>query len=209
MDTRIENQRIEDLMAEIRELAPHKQHNLGRDMTGSKTLTPQAALMVLQHLRSRPDVEGYAPAPAADVSRETATPASISRGTGPVASKKTPPPMSAFNSLPAGYYATPSLTGNNDYDFWLVERGKGKWAGSTFVRRVLGGPGEGERKPRTVKLENMLQRLAAQAIVKYGPEDAANLFGDELRCCIDCGSPLTDEVSRAERRGPTCRGKSR
>ena len=114
--------------------------------------------------------------------------------------------MSAFD-LPAGYYATPSATGNNDLDFWRIDQGKGKWAGRTFVKRVVGG-GAGDEM-QTFQLENMQQRLAAQAITDTGIDESQGLFADNLDRCVDCGRALTDEISRAEKRGPTCRNKPR
>src|SRR6266852_5925128 len=42
--------------------------------------------------------------------------------------------------IPQGHYATASLTGHNDLDFWRVDRpDKGKWTGGLFVKRVIGG----------------------------------------------------------------------
>ncbi len=42
--------------------------------------------------------------------------------------------------VPGGYYATPSRTGNNDLDFWRVDKPmEGRWVGYTFVKRVING----------------------------------------------------------------------
>ena len=44
-------------------------------------------------------------------------------------------------TIPDGYYATASLTGNNDYDFWRVYRLE-TYPGRIFVKRVIGGKPE-------------------------------------------------------------------
>jgi hypothetical protein len=192
------DERVTKLMDDISKLAPRKVHHLARNMVdGSRPLTVPAALMVLQHLNGCPDKEAEAvPQPAeVPVSRET---------------RLTPPPMRAFAHLPAGYFATPRDEDSDVIDFWLVEPGKGKWEGMKFIRRVLGGAAnDAQKKLRSERMENMQQRLAAQAIVDYGIEAAQVLFADKLERCMDCSTPLTDPISRAERRGPHCRAKRR
>jgi hypothetical protein len=71
---------------------------------------------------------------------------------------------------------------------------------------VLGGGESG--KPRTVELDNIHQRMALQAIQDAGVEAAGKKFADELHHCSACGLPLTDAVSRAHGKGPTCREKN-
>jgi Family of unknown function (DUF6011) len=185
------------VMEEIRELAATRRHHLAGSMTGGKSLAPAQAMGVLQHLRNCPPLDGQAPAasaqPRGDVSRET--------------SPAAPPRLSEFKNVPAGFFATISKKAGNDViDFWKVHPGKGKWASVKFVRRVLGGinPNDGYR---TEQLDNMQMRLAFQAITEYGLDEAQSLFADKMRRCIDCASPLTDPVSRAARRGETCRNK--
>jgi len=182
---------VRDLMARIAELAPAREHRLSRDMVdGRRQLTVPAALSVIRHLEGCPVID----------STEAAT-AAPSDMTG------VPPRLADFAGLiPAGFYATPSRTGNNDLDFWRVNvPANGKWAGYSFASRVLGG-GTWDQI-RTEKLPNMQQRLALLAIREAGIEAAAQAFIDETHCCRDCGKMLTDETSRAAGRGKVCRSR--
>lgn len=186
-EDRTEDQAVDRLMADIARIAPYRAHHLTKDMVdGSRRLTVPAALMVLNHLDKCGKITpAQAPAEAAS---------------------SVPPRLGDFKGLvPKGYYATPSRTGHNDYDFWRVDPGKGKWEGFAFPVRVLGG-GDGDSM-RTVDLGNMQKRLALQAIVEYGLEEAAMLFAAELKRCSDCGLALTDEESRRVGKGKVCRNK--
>lgn len=118
-----------------------------------------------------------------------------------------------FKRIPAGYYATPSLTGNNDLDFWKVQEGKGRWDGYKFIKRVIGGrddadiPRDSKKRVKTQDLrDRVTQAKAFQAILDYGIKDSNRLFGTELKYCRECGIHLTDETSRALGIGPICRG---
>jgi hypothetical protein len=107
-----------------------------------------------------------------------------------------------FKSIPQGYYATKSATGNNDLDFWFVRvPDDGKWAGYRFVRRIVGGRG-----PQQIHKSE--QMAALRAILEAGVEAAGNLYADELGNCKKCGRDLTDDESRARRMGPICAGKA-
>ena len=111
-------------------------------------------------------------------------------------------PRRAEWNLPAGQrrYAIPSLTGNNDLDFFLVTRPEqGKWNGWTFVKRVIGG------KPDANVPNSQVHRILIE--IEKDPEAASTLFGRELGVCSKCGLHLTDEASRAAGRGPDCRAK--
>jgi uncharacterized protein DUF6011 len=111
------------------------------------------------------------------------------------------PLISSFTDVPDGYYATASRSGRNDLDFWKVERPReGKWAGRTFVRRVIGG------KP-DANTTNMQARLALLAIREAGTKAAALLYATELGLCSACNRHLTDEESRRLGIGPVCREK--
>ncbi len=117
-----------------------------------------------------------------------------------------------FKEIPAAYYATPSLTGNNDLDFWKVEKPEtGKWDGYVFVKRVIGGhddaniPRGSKKKVKSQRIERVTQMAALQAIFDYGPDKAHELFGTELKYCRVCGIHLTDELSRELGIGPVCR----
>jgi hypothetical protein len=104
-----------------------------------------------------------------------------------------------YDAIPEGYYATPSLTGHNDLDFWRVDKpAEGKWAGYIFVKRVIGG------RP-SVNVKGSTKFQALDAILAAGPEQAMALYGQTLGYCGRCGRHLTDEESRAYGIGPVCR----
>lgn len=107
----------------------------------------------------------------------------------------------ALPDVPEGRYATPTLTGNNDIDFWKVDRPtEGQWAGYVFVKRVIGGHPD-------VQVRGKQKLAALQAIKSYGIDEAHTLFGAALGICWRCGRHLTDETSRSLGIGPECRSK--
>jgi hypothetical protein len=103
-----------------------------------------------------------------------------------------------FSAVPGGFYATVSRTGNNDYDFWKVT--EGRKPGYRFVKRYIGGQG-------ATRISTGESVAALKAILAEGVDVCGDRFADELGQCRDCGLPLTDEISRRERRGPVCRNK--
>jgi Family of unknown function (DUF6011) len=103
-----------------------------------------------------------------------------------------------FSAVAGGYYATVNTLGTNDYDFWYVK--EGRKPGYRFVKRVLGGQGP-------IRITGAEAIRALQAILAEGIDVCGNRFADEMERCRDCGLPLTDEISRRERRGPVCRSK--
>ena len=109
--------------------------------------------------------------------------------------------LQAYPDVPAGHYATPSRTGTNDLDFWRVDRPtEGRWAGYTFVKRVIGGhPDHSVRGTEA--------RLALQAILNAGIKDSAQLYGQTIGRCSRCNRHLTDETSRQYGMGPECRSR--
>lgn len=118
------------------------------------------------------------------------------------------------DDIPEGYYATPSLTGNNDLDFWHIEKGTGRWKGYTFVKRVIGGrddasvPRDSKKKVKTERINNKVTQFAVmQAIRDFGIKKSKELFGTELKYCRECGVHLTNERSRLLGIGPDCENK--
>jgi hypothetical protein len=119
-----------------------------------------------------------------------------------LAPRETPPGTPADSrplpDVPAGYYAVPSATGDNDLDFWRVDRPtEGPWAGRVFVKRVIGG-----RADQSVR--RIEARSALEAIAEFGPVAAGARYGRELGQCGRCNRHLTDEVSRQRGIGPDC-----
>jgi len=183
------NQRMasDDLMTEISQLAAERQHVLTADMTGSRRLTLASALSVRSHLQGRParhPAQEPAPAPV----RSAPADGSL-------------PPVTAFRHVPPGRYAVESRTGNNDLDFFEVRRPEeGKWAGYTFVERIIGGH---DNAP----VRGIAARRALQAIVRAGFDESRLRAAQELGLCKECGRHLTDEESRLAGMGPYCRNK--
>jgi hypothetical protein len=100
-------------------------------------------------------------------------------------------------TVPAGHYATISRTGSQDLDFWRVDcPTEGRWAGRTFVKRVIGG-----HEDTPVRGEEARQALAAIA----GDPEAGPRYGQEIGRCYRCNRTLTDQTSRDLGIGPTCR----
>lgn len=165
-------------------LASTKQHRLDPGML-SRPLTTEQGAAIYRNLMRCPDRE-------VTVTDEAPRP-----------ERKALPHISTFKGIiPAGRYATPSLTGNNDADFWEISYDQpkhGKWAGHSFivVERVIGGQPNAE-------LSNIQQRAACQAIVEYGVWDSSCLFGQLLHYCGDCGAHLTKKESRDRGKGQVC-----
>jgi hypothetical protein len=106
-----------------------------------------------------------------------------------------------YSAIPIGHYATKSLTGNNDYDFWRIDRPEqGTYAGRTFVKRIVGG------KP-DLNVSRTTKFAALEAIMTEGIEETGWRYGQELKRCRKCNRHLTDEVSRSVSIGPECRKK--
>jgi hypothetical protein len=107
----------------------------------------------------------------------------------------------ALPVIPEGHYAVPSRTGSNDLDFFRVDRPtEGRWAGRTFVKRVIGGrPDQAVRQGEA--------RLALEAIAAEGVAQAAVAYGRAIGRCYRCNRHLTDETSRNLGIGPDCRSK--
>jgi len=102
--------------------------------------------------------------------------------------------------VPEGYYAVQSRTGNNDLDFFSVDRpSEGRWAGYVFVKRVIGGHVD-------TPVRGSEARHALEAIIEQGVEASGALYGREIGRCYVCNRTLTDELSREMGIGPTCRG---
>lgn len=122
-------------------------------------------------------------------------------GQGPTPTPTTAPTREPYPDVPAGHYATISATGNNDFDFWRVDRPEeGQWKGRTFVKRVIGG------KPDK-NVYRQTARDALKAILAEGIEVTRTRYGTEIGQCWKCNRHLTDETSRALGIGPDCRSK--
>ena len=112
-------------------------------------------------------------------------------------------PNERYAQIPRGHYATNSLSGNNDFDFWRVDRPEqGAYAGRTFVKRIVGG------KP-DLNVSRSTKFAALEAILSEGIEVTGTRYGQELGQCRACNRRLTDETSRELGIGPECRSKGK
>lgn len=88
--------------------------------------------------------------------------------------------------------------------FYQVDRPEeGKWAGRTFVKQLIGAPGEYRKEPvRGMRAARILTAIAAD------PEKASLDYGQQSGVCGVCHSPLTNEDSLARGIGPVCASKT-
>jgi hypothetical protein len=109
------------------------------------------------------------------------------------------PTFAPLPDVPAGYYAIPSRTGNNDYEFYRVDRPTtGEWAGRIYVKTVIGGHPEYNVRG----LKNI--RGVLEAIVEFGIDKAGILYGQEIEKCRHCNKDLTKYASRILSAGRHC-----
>jgi hypothetical protein len=110
---------------------------------------------------------------------------------------KAAPARPALPDVRAGYYAIGCASGHNDLDFYRVDRPeKGRWAGYTFLKRVIGG--QGDQRVAREAVPGILARILADS--EAGPR-----YGQEIGRCCACNRRLTDEESRRLGIGPECR----
>lgn len=103
-----------------------------------------------------------------------------------------------LDSIPEGFYAVDSLTGNNDIDFFRVDKPqKGQWAGHTFVKQMVGGD-------QFFQQRGSRKYDALRAIAKAGWQNAGERFAAERRECYKCRTELTKYASRTLGLGRTC-----
>lgn len=106
------------------------------------------------------------------------------------------PEAKTVSDVPAGRYA---VERDGVLKFYRVSKGKGQWAGRTFLEIQASD----DRHP----IRNAKVREEILAQIAENPEEAATRYGVELGSCYRCGRTLTDETSRALGIGPDCRSK--
>ncbi len=79
---------------------------------------------------------------------------------------------------------------------------RGKWKGYTFIKRLVGAPGDYREVPMSPSERN--KYLEA---IEADPDKAMSDYGKQTMVCGRCSSPLTNEESRARGIGPICLGK--
>jgi len=149
-------------------------------------------------------VEAYSHMPASQVNTE-ATADDINQAAlrilgGPAsATTQRPASWKTLPDVPSGLYAIESLSGNNDLDFYKINRPtEGKWVGYTFVDMVVGGHPDFSVRGLG-KVQTILNR-----IVEAGIRESAERYGREIGKCCKCNRTLTDDDSRARGIGPEC-----
>lgn len=104
----------------------------------------------------------------------------------------------AYPDVPAGRYAVVSVTGNNDLDFYRVDRPtEGQWAGHVFVKRIIGG--HADTRIRGAEVYNVLNRID-----NAGWLNASIRYGKAIGKCARCHHQLTDQLSRERGHGDEC-----
>lgn len=101
-----------------------------------------------------------------------------------------------FDGLPTSKYAV-------ELDGTLVFCEIRTWQGRTYMRRLLGAPGDWNRvKPTYAEQRSLVAAIHAATAV-----EAAKRYSFEFtRCCV-CEAPLSDEESRRVGMGPVCRNR--
>lgn len=69
-----------------------------------------------------------------------------------------------------------------------------------YLRQLIGAPGDWKK----IKPVGARRVQLASAIMEMTPAVAAHRYSVEFTCCAACGSPLSDELSRARGIGPVC-----
>lgn len=88
---------------------------------------------------------------------------------------------------------------SNKLAFWVVVRRGTR----VYLNQYIGGSG-----PVRVRMGRPAQLAVVKKIHAAGAYDAMIRFGHELGTCGRCGTPLTDDASRAAGIGPTCASKA-
>lgn len=103
--------------------------------------------------------------------------------------------------IPAGHYAL----FNEEQGKWLffeVTQGKARWDGYTFIKRLIGSPGDYQKVAMAPAL-----RMETLSWIAKDAQKAATDYGLQSGRCGLCRSPLTDPESLARGIGPVCAKK--
>lgn len=111
--------------------------------------------------------------------------------------KEQKPPVTP--DIEPGRYA---LHDGDRWHFYEVTKGKGRWEGYTFTKRLIGSPGDYQKanmgRPERERVNETIAKDAKQAMLDYGLHSGV---------CGKCSSPLTDPDSLARGIGPVCARK--
>jgi hypothetical protein len=108
-----------------------------------------------------------------------------------------------YRDVPAGRYAIKEKTGlGEQWRFYEVQDGKGKWQGYKFIKRLIGAPGQYQKNPLSREA-----RIPIMKVLESDPQKAMTDYGLQSGVCGKCSSPLSDPVSLARGIGPKCLAK--
>lgn len=96
-------------------------------------------------------------------------------------------------------------TGWTESQWWFFQVDKpseGRWKGYTFIKRLIGAPGDYKKVGLAPR-----ERDAFLDRIDQDPKKAMVDYGMQTQVCGRCGSPLTDPDSRARGIGPICASK--
>lgn len=170
-------------------LATEKQAKWMIDIASRPSITEP----MRESLRTRLE-QGFArTAASAFITKYKDTPTAAEDAAAPGASTEE---RSATPEVDAGRYA---VVHQGVLKFYRVSKGKGRWAGRTFV--------EVQASDTRYPLQSAFTRNEVLALIAENPLEAEQRYGQELGKCSRCGLTLTDEESRAYGIGPKCRSK--
>jgi hypothetical protein len=105
--------------------------------------------------------------------------------------------------IPEGRYAL-KKAGEDGWSFWEIDRPtRGKWAGFTFVKMLIGAPGD----YRVERVSKAVAQSVMDRIEEVTPARASMDFGQQSETCGICHSPLTNSESITAGIGPVCRSR--
>jgi hypothetical protein len=115
------------------------------------------------------------------------------------------PQIKFTSDVPAGRYAIKSP--GDTWSAWVFlqvdKPTEGDWAGNTFVKMLIGSPGDYKQQ----RLHGKVAINWLKMIEEVTPRQASIDFGLQSGSCGVCHSPLTNEESLKLGIGPVCRNK--
>lgn len=106
-------------------------------------------------------------------------------------------------TMPPGRYAL-NEERHGEWRFYQIDKPTvGRWAGYTFIKRLIGAPGDYQKVDMPQG-----ERNRVLAIIENVPRQASIAFGKQSGTCGICSSPLTNAESLAAGIGPKCRAKA-
>lgn len=195
------------MMRRIADMAPRKRHHLAAHMVnGTTPLSPQAAAMVLQHLRKSPDLRPGAQAAEPSRALHLGPEAHLRP-----ASERPSPGVTTQQEARIRAQQPRRTPIPDDQDGIFYYRGR--------VYKVYHSQYDGKRRAKvlTISGENGVRGEWVRATRAFGfLREEDRMTGEQSReyeamygvtVCKHCGLPLENDESRARRSGPDCFAK--